>query len=561
MTCTTLAPYSSSVLTTCASNAIARSFRNSILFGDLGVYFFFGRTLPWADDTAPPDASLNYQDVWDTRNDMVHIRKVRDAENSWVIPYNPWTNGVVYDRYDPTYSVSNPAFSRANSLAAANMFVLTSENHIYKCIDNDRNAASIVEPSGTSTDYIETGDGYVWKYMMTLSDVQISKFLSADWMPIKNAIQASSNFANDGIHRGNIRVVTGGTGYSYDNTVITVVGDGVGCELKPIIDAGVITGVEVIDNGLDYTFANVTVSSPDGNLPLGGGASIAVDFEPVDFNNTLIERQINTQLNAVCGDLSSLELLTPGAGYTQPPTVKVVGDGTGAEVGVIMAGDQTIDNIYIISRGSGYTYMNLEFVSTPGTVSTPATARAIVSPSCGHGGDIVEESCANTLGFWATTQEEYNQGMLTTCDYRQIGLMVAPNRISCYGGIKTNKEYTSSIGAATYYVGSVDIAANDYAEDMIVIKKNAANEDVEYAVVAYEDNQLLLQSLTGIGIEERDVFFDTAGVQKFTVGSVTPPEFDKFSGSVLYYENREPFRTPYKPGAESTVIFRTYLTF
>ena len=55
--------------------------------------------------------------------------------------------------------------------------------NVYKCLDNNGGAASTVEPTGTSTSILSTGDGYKWKYMYTLS-ASTNKFLSTDFMAV-----------------------------------------------------------------------------------------------------------------------------------------------------------------------------------------------------------------------------------------------------------------------------------------------------------------------------------------------------------------------------------------
>ena len=47
---------------------------------------------------------------------------------------------------------------------------------------------STVEPTGTSTSILTTGDGYKWKYMYSLSASQQVNFLSTDFMAV-GAIQ------------------------------------------------------------------------------------------------------------------------------------------------------------------------------------------------------------------------------------------------------------------------------------------------------------------------------------------------------------------------------------
>ena len=72
------------------------------------------------------------------------------------------------------------------------LYVLNSANNVYKVLDNNGNAQSTVEPTGTSTSILTTGDGYKWKYMYSLSASQQVNFLSTDFMAVATDPTVSS---------------------------------------------------------------------------------------------------------------------------------------------------------------------------------------------------------------------------------------------------------------------------------------------------------------------------------------------------------------------------------
>ena len=106
-------------------------------------------------------------------------KKITGSDVSFVIPRRNWTTGTTYDIYRHDYeefvtgstSTRVTSNSGATTLFDATFYVLTSDRNVYKCLDNDGNTASTVEPTGTSTSVITTGDGYKWKYMYTLSQL------------------------------------------------------------------------------------------------------------------------------------------------------------------------------------------------------------------------------------------------------------------------------------------------------------------------------------------------------------------------------------------------------
>lgn len=82
-----------------------------------------------------------------------------------------------------------------------------------------------------------------------------------------------------------IKVTNGGSGYA--SATITVSGDGTGCTAVPVIENGVITRINVVTPGKDYTYANISVASPGAPAvqataraivaPSGGHGKSAID--------------------------------------------------------------------------------------------------------------------------------------------------------------------------------------------------------------------------------------------------------------------------------------------
>ena len=54
--------------------------------------------------------------------------------------------------------------------------------------DTGATVPSIVEPSGSNNDPFETADGYVWKFLFTISAIEANYFLSANYMPVSRIV-------------------------------------------------------------------------------------------------------------------------------------------------------------------------------------------------------------------------------------------------------------------------------------------------------------------------------------------------------------------------------------
>ena len=243
------------------------------------VYLFIGRPQAWTDDTAPPTPADNTDTEFNAYDDMVAMKRVTASDVTHAVVRRDWTSGTTYDEYAHDYSSTNTANSGATSLSAATYYVLTDDYNVYKVISNDGNTASTTKPTGTSTGYITTADGYVWKYMYTISAADALKFLSTDFMPVKYITsdpgagqpykeQWDTQQAATNGEIKQIKITNAGTGYSSAPT-ITITGDGTGATATATVSAGNITAITINNVGSGYTQASITVSG-------GGGSSGAL---------------------------------------------------------------------------------------------------------------------------------------------------------------------------------------------------------------------------------------------------------------------------------------------
>jgi len=519
---------------------IARSFYNGVINRTTSAYFFLGKTIPWDEFTDTPiDATQTYEDEYNTRNNTISLRRVLDTEISFAIDKQDWVANRVYDMYDPSYSVTNVAPSGATSLVKASIYVITDEFNIYKCISNNYGSPSTVKPTGNSLSFISLADGYVWKYMMPVSILSQGRFMSGAYMPIQNSI--TDNFYSPGVTPV---LVNGGTGYVEGNTLLQIVGDGANAKFEPVIDTvtGEITNINVINAGSGYTNASVVVSSPNPLLPQGSGAVIEIDLNVGDLSSS----QSDVQLSAVDGELSFIYLENAGSGFTNA-TVTLSGDGSGATASATIL-NGSISSIQIGARGVGYTYATIT-ISGDGV---NASARSIISPVGGHGNNIIEESFSDILAFYMDTTEDIRQGFRLTNDYRQAGIIINPDQYTTGG---SRRLYINDRAGACWVAG-FDSLSQSVLPDEIITR---SSDNVEFVVIQSksEDNKIMIQNLTAAGIEVGDSFKNENDVHLFEVTSIITPEIDKFSGSLLYYDNK----SAYREKLDQNVILKTYIKF
>ena len=241
------------------------------------MYLGIGRPQPFATstrgdartnnegtDTSPvtPSDNLNAQHF--PFDDMLAAKKIASSDVSFAIPRRNWTTGIVYDYYRHDYgeyitggTTAQTSNSTASTLFDATFYVLTTDRNVYKCLDNNSNAASTVEPTGTSTAILATADGYKWKYMYTLSASQQANFLSTDFMAVATDSTVSSAAVAGQIDIIKIKAAgTGGTNGTH--TGVAIKGDGSSGVCTVTVAGGVVTAVTITTAGTGYTYGTIS---------------------------------------------------------------------------------------------------------------------------------------------------------------------------------------------------------------------------------------------------------------------------------------------------------------
>lgn len=267
-------------------------------FNDLTSYYFvgLGRSQIW-NDSDIADANTNtYREERLVRNNLQGVKQVTDI--SFVVPRYNWSSGTTYAAWDDA-AVGHPTPS---------FYVLNSSNDVYVCVRQGKTATgasipSTIEPTGTTSTLVKTADGYVWKYIYTVGAFAASRFLAANFIPVKFVDSADSSdpiservqldIQNGAIpgQIANIIVTSGGTGYSSaPSVIITGDGDSV-ATATAVISGGSVVNVILDSNGSgqlkgrNYNYANISFSTGNATAravltPSGGfGANAIKDLK------------------------------------------------------------------------------------------------------------------------------------------------------------------------------------------------------------------------------------------------------------------------------------------
>lgn len=313
------------------------------------------------------------------------------------------------------------------------------------------------------------------------------------------------------------------------NAVILFESEKTEAEIVPYVEDGRITNLNILNGGIGYTNATLTI--------VGDGQN--ADFNINLTSGDLDSLQATSELLAVPGAIHSIQVLSGGYGYTGA-TVTIDGNGTGATADAVIIGGR-IAKIDVTNEGSGYTTANVIISGT----GHGAAARAILPPLGGHGKDTVSELFARSLAFYTTVGREKNQGFVVSNDYRQFGII---KEIRNYDN---NKFFNNSIGSGCWLIsGSINTSL--FTPDTVITRKTDGSR---FAIVSSTSSGLLAISLDDKVPVVGNVLEVSTG-NTFTITGVVEPDIDKYSGELMSIDNRLAFSTTEDQAVSLKTVFK-----
>lgn len=242
----------------------AEDFIASISNATDNVYFSIAHVSPWANDASPEQATDTTQYAVNFWRSAIAGKKVTAGNMSLVVPRINWATGTVYAQYTDT-----------GTNYGNNFYVMNTTYDVYKCISNNNGANSTVMPTYTATNVTnQEVDGYIWKYMFTVSTADRNNYLTANWMPVKhlNADDGSAQWhvqqdAIDGAINF-IQLTNSGNNFTNSsNIIVTINGDGTSANVTASINvtSQTVSNLTIISPGYGYHFANVSITGGAGS--------------------------------------------------------------------------------------------------------------------------------------------------------------------------------------------------------------------------------------------------------------------------------------------------------
>lgn len=285
----------------------------------------------------------------------------------------------------------------------------------------------------------------------------------------------------------------------------------------------------VLADGYQWKYMYTLTGSDIGTFT----TSQFIPVKTLETDDTTV--QWDVQQAAIPGAIHRIKVINGGAGYASKPTVTISGNGSGCivEADDITLSGGVITQILVKNANVGTNYSQATVTFAGGGPTSPASARAIISPNGGHGSDPIKELGGYYAMITATISGAEGSGdFIVDNGFRQIGILRNPIDTDT-SAVATGSTYLaltrlnySSLTGGTFEPG-----------DTIVGATSGATAIVDSTETGY----VLVHQNSGTGFT---AFTPTEDIEigsvTATLDTIVEPEIDLDSGDLLYIENISP---------------------
>jgi hypothetical protein len=259
-----------------------------------------------------------------------------------------------------------------------------------------------------------------------------------------------------------------------------------------------------------------------------------------------------TYITSISSENNKIYLSRPtisaGGGSQLPVTVstraEIIGDGIGASAEIVLS-NTGINHINITYFGRNYTYADVRIYGT----GTGAAARAIIPPKYGHGISPAVELSAKNINITKIFGDiDSTEGGYIPVDikFRQYGLLVNPKKYGSSNILPTNDVSVVSQTMNVTLEGGAAYSKGEY------VYQGQASDPTFYGYVLSQDyytvNIVNFYGTPNIGT------LLTNGSNARPITNFTTPEFEKYSGDILYVKNMLPVNRTLNQSEEIRII-------
>ena len=456
----------------------------------------FGRATDFNTDTPSPTDNVNYMNF--VGDNMSFGKKVTSDNVRRLVRKISWSRGTKYEMYRHDYSLTNRSpITGSTRLYDANYYVMNTDFKVYICIDNGSSGisttgnASLDEPTFTDLEPSKagtSGDGYLWKYLFTVSPSDIIKFDSTDFISVSNSWSSSTDSqiaavrdnGDSDVNNNQIKkVYIDNQGVGYANGTgqeVNILGDGTGGKVVVDVVNGKVTNAVVSAGGKGYTYGMVDLGAI-GNTSASTKASLIPIIPPSKGHGSDIYKELGSDRILVFArfDTSTTNDFPVNTSFSQIGILK-----NPTSIG----STSTFTDPTFSSVGA------LKFTTTTGTPTIGNSVTQVVTGGTAKGFVAAYDVDTKVLKFVQDRSNVLNQTSFDTTDY--VG-------VSTFAKVHAFASNTNQVNSSGF-TGSIDTG------------------------------------FTGVSTNPTGTKLISLDTQ-FTQG-VSNPEINKKSGDIVYLDNR-----------------------
>lgn len=492
-----------------------KSFRDSLKQSfprNIG-YIFLSKSSEYPNENVVgniTDTASEEKRVWD---EMLLAKKVIPKDVEFVIPRYNWTILTKYKQYDDAVPLEQLLSSSDNSEP---MYVINLDGDVYKCLSNNVGGISDIEPTGNFTEndgFIQTADGYVWKYMYNVK--RSNKFLTDEWLPVPyiqpNTDYTLYNYNSNSVIEGTLNaIVITNAGEEYYHTTLNV---------EPFLSG---TNEIVISDNIDLTTSNtININMSVSGTGLLQNRTHITQIDPLKPTTLILSQPT---ISAGGGNVTSnlISILT---------RVDIIGDGTDTITTVELSSNNTLLEIEVVNAGVDFVKSNIVIYGS----GTGATARVILPPKFGHGYNPAMEFGASNIMIISRIGDidaTENDVIPTDIYFRQYGLLLNPYK---YNEIVPVDETTSlDVASQTFDLTLLSFA--NYTLGEMVYQGNINNPIFSGFVVYQKDNIVKINNVFREPVLG-SILIGSNSESRSPVVDIKNPDLEAYTGDILFARN------------------------
>lgn len=403
------------ILTTSYKSDINRLFVSDALTNE--KYYLFVSSI---DTFSPVDSTFSKNEFLEK---TLFGKRIFPDDIHYMIRYYPWQRDQVYVEYDDQVNLTDQKFYAVVGPNDND----TGDYRVYKCLNNNKGGAVSTPPNynpTTPNQIYETADGYVWKYMYRITDLEFEAYNAVGYIPLTDNFDPNPS-ANTGGQISDILVENADDTSGYVEETGTLIGN-------PFT-----SGVMLVDPTSTWSpITNYYTGQYIYTTNTNGTTSRLFIIEYYKYNTSTGNAEIRVGREILTGAANpAVAGVEASASFKIFPRIDIKGDGTGAAAIPNISSNGRIETITLLATGSGYHNAVAEVVdpqfdfdpSNENRTDVRAVIRPRLTPDGGHGYNLIDEFRCKHYGFYAYITADDNTKIGDTNSYTGVGIVRTPD--------------------------------------------------------------------------------------------------------------------------------------